>query len=152
MRPLVRFNVQVIVEQNGRRESGYAGGGGRYGYVELLGGDTRRVSELQGRTGSDGAEVVMAGAVPHRAVLERLRTAIRRMAPGAEECISYGLAAFRLKGRMLVALGATGPIEFDKNGDIVGPFRLWRIQNGEVTTTGQMSAEEVQGVQARLPR
>src|SRR5688572_1344114 len=39
VRPLVRFNVQVIVEQNGRRESGYAGGGGRYSYAELLGGE-----------------------------------------------------------------------------------------------------------------
>ena len=38
VRPLVRFNVQVIVEQDGRRESGYTGGGGRYGYDELLGG------------------------------------------------------------------------------------------------------------------
>ncbi|MGV8941679.1 MAG: metalloprotease TldD [Lysobacter sp.] len=36
VRPLVRFNVQVIVEQNGRRESGYTGGGGRYSYAELL--------------------------------------------------------------------------------------------------------------------
>ncbi len=36
VRPLVRMNVQVIVEQNGRRESGYAGFGGRYGYEELL--------------------------------------------------------------------------------------------------------------------
>ncbi len=36
VRPLVRLNVQVIVEQEGRRESGYAGGGGRYGYAELL--------------------------------------------------------------------------------------------------------------------
>lgn len=36
VRPLVRLNVQVIVEQNGRRESGYAGGGGRYGYAELF--------------------------------------------------------------------------------------------------------------------
>ncbi|WP_147651590.1 metalloprotease TldD [Vulcaniibacterium gelatinicum] len=36
VRPLVRFNVQVIVEQHGRRESGYAGGGGRHGYAELL--------------------------------------------------------------------------------------------------------------------
>jgi TldD protein len=36
IRPLVRFNVQVIVEQNGRRESGYSGGGGRYGYAELF--------------------------------------------------------------------------------------------------------------------
>ena len=37
VRPLVRLNVQVIVEQNGRRESGYSGYGGRYSYEELLG-------------------------------------------------------------------------------------------------------------------
>ncbi|MDO5506414.1 MAG: metalloprotease TldD [Pseudoxanthomonas suwonensis] len=36
VRPLVRLNVQVIVEQDGRRESGYAGYGGRHGYAELL--------------------------------------------------------------------------------------------------------------------
>ncbi|KAB8318524.1 metalloprotease TldD [Tolypothrix campylonemoides VB511288] len=36
VRPLVRLNVQVIVEQNGRRETGYVGGGGRHGYAELL--------------------------------------------------------------------------------------------------------------------
>ena len=39
VRPLVRFNVSVIVEHNGRRESGAGGGGGRIGYAELLGGD-----------------------------------------------------------------------------------------------------------------
>jgi TldD protein len=36
VRPLVRLNVQVIAEANGRREQGVAGGGGRYGYRELL--------------------------------------------------------------------------------------------------------------------
>ena len=36
VRPLVRLNVQVIVEQNGRRESGYAGMGGRHAYAELF--------------------------------------------------------------------------------------------------------------------
>ena len=36
VRPLVRLNVQVIVEHDGRRESGYAGGGGRYSYAELF--------------------------------------------------------------------------------------------------------------------
>jgi uncharacterized protein YdhG (YjbR/CyaY superfamily) len=41
-----------------------------------------------------------------RAVLERLRKTIRSAAPKAEECISYGLAAFRLNGRPLVAFGA----------------------------------------------
>jgi len=39
VRPLVRFNVQVIVEQGGRRESGYAGGGGRFDYRELFADD-----------------------------------------------------------------------------------------------------------------
>ena len=39
VRPLVRMNVQVIVEQNGRRESGYAGFGGRHSYEQLLADD-----------------------------------------------------------------------------------------------------------------
>jgi TldD protein len=36
VRPLVRMNVTVIVEQNGRREQGYAGCGGRYTLAELV--------------------------------------------------------------------------------------------------------------------
>ncbi len=36
VRPLVRMNVQVIAEHGGRRESGSGGGGGRYGFDELL--------------------------------------------------------------------------------------------------------------------
>jgi TldD protein len=39
VRPLVRFNVTVIAEQNGRRETGYAGAGGRYSLSELVSGD-----------------------------------------------------------------------------------------------------------------
>jgi TldD protein len=39
VRPLVRFNVSVIVEQNGRREQGYAGAGGRYTLEELMAND-----------------------------------------------------------------------------------------------------------------
>ncbi len=41
-----------------------------------------------------------------RAALERLRRAIHAAAPKAEECISYGVPAFRLNGRFLVGLGA----------------------------------------------
>ncbi|APH58019.1 Microcin-processing peptidase 2 (TldD) [Granulibacter bethesdensis] len=36
LRPLVRLNIAVIVEQDGRRESGSFGTGGRYGYDRLL--------------------------------------------------------------------------------------------------------------------
>src|SRR5438477_2282806 len=42
-----------------------------------------------------------------RAALEKLRKTIQAAAPQAEEFISYGLAAFRLNGRPLVAFGAT---------------------------------------------
>jgi uncharacterized protein YdhG (YjbR/CyaY superfamily) len=42
-----------------------------------------------------------------RAALQKLRKSIQAAAPQAEECISYGLAAFRLDGKPLVAFGAT---------------------------------------------
>jgi TldD protein len=36
VRPLVRLNIQIVVEQNGRRESGHHGLGGRYLYDDLF--------------------------------------------------------------------------------------------------------------------
>ena len=41
-----------------------------------------------------------------RVALEKLRKIIRAVAPKAEECISYGIPAFRLNGRSLVFFGA----------------------------------------------
>ena len=41
-----------------------------------------------------------------RAALEKLRRAIKSVAPKAEECISYQLPSFRLGGRLLVSFGA----------------------------------------------
>lgn len=51
-------------------------------------------------------EYLAALSEDRRATLEKLRRTIRAAAPEAEECISYGLAAFRQDG-MLVAFGAT---------------------------------------------
>ena len=42
VRPLVRLSVSVIAEQNGRRETGSAGGGGRFGFAYF---DDARISE-----------------------------------------------------------------------------------------------------------
>ena len=41
-----------------------------------------------------------------RATLEKLRRAITAAAPEAEECISYGVPAFRLGGKVRVLFGA----------------------------------------------
>jgi len=42
----------------------------------------------------------------HRGVPEKIRQTIHAVAPKAEECISYGIPAFRLNGRSLVFFGA----------------------------------------------
>ena len=52
-------------------------------------------------------EYLAALSEDKRVALDRLRKAIRAAAPGAEECISYQLPAFRLDGKVLVHLGAT---------------------------------------------
>lgn len=41
-----------------------------------------------------------------RAALEGIRKAIRAAVPRGEECISYGVPAFRLDGKVLVGFGA----------------------------------------------
>jgi uncharacterized protein YdhG (YjbR/CyaY superfamily) len=42
----------------------------------------------------------------HRAALEKLRKTIKAAVPKAEECIDYGVAAFRLNDKVLVGFAA----------------------------------------------
>ena len=60
-----------------------------------------------------------------RGALEELRRVIREAAPGAEECISYGLAAFRLNGKPLVGFGAGANhcAFYPMNGSTVEAFK-----------------------------
>ena len=71
---------------------------------------------MTARWGGGGSRAARASAIDaylaglsagKRGALEKLRRTIRSAAPGAEECISYRLPAFRKEG-MLVAFGATG--------------------------------------------
>ena len=52
-------------------------------------------------------EYLAALSDDQRAALEKLRKTIKAAAPKAEECINYGLAAFRLDGKNLLGFGAT---------------------------------------------
>ena len=72
-----------------------------------------------------------------RAALQKLRRAIKTAAPGAEECISYGMPAVRLRGKMLVWFGAATnhcafypgafPIHAHK-----GELKAYRISKGTI--------------------
>ena len=62
-RPLVRMNVSVLVEENGRREQGYCGAGGRYSLAELVANDTpQRLAREAARQALINLEAVPAPA------------------------------------------------------------------------------------------
>jgi uncharacterized protein YdhG (YjbR/CyaY superfamily) len=58
-----------------------------------------------------------------RTALERLRRTIGAAVPGAEECIAYGVPAFRLGGKFLVGFGAAANhCSFYPGGTAMTPF------------------------------
>ncbi len=95
VRPLVRMNVSVIVEQEGRREQGYAGCGGRYTLDELVAND---------RPLSLGREAVRQALVNLEAVPAPAGTMTVVLGPGwpgvlLHEAIGHGLEGdFNRKG------------------------------------------------------
>lgn len=49
-------------------------------------------------------------------------------------------------GKPIKYHGATGPIEFDANGDVTGPALVWKITNGEIVTDRTISIDEMQAL------
>lgn len=99
-----------------------------------------------------GLSVAQAG----RAESPAIRDAIRKVVDPKGAVVHAGAAEFRKafalikEGKPVRYVGVIGPVSFDRYGDITGPFRLWRIQNGQVTTVGEMSAAEVDQLKAKL--
>lgn len=52
------------------------------------------------------------------------------------------------QGKPIRYVGVIGAVQFDQYGDITGPFRLWRITDGKVVTTGEMTTAEVDKLKA----
>ena len=56
------------------------------------------------------------------------------------------------QGKPIRYEGVIGPVSFDQFGDITGPFRLWKITDGKVTTIGEMSTDEVNALKAKIAK
>jgi branched-chain amino acid transport system substrate-binding protein len=99
-----------------------------------------------------GLAIAQAGKFEAAAI----RDGIRKVTAPGGEVVHAGPAGFAraielIKQKKPVRyVGVIGPVQFDKNGDIAGPFRTWKIANGEVVTVGQMTTEEVAAIQAKL--
>jgi uncharacterized protein YdhG (YjbR/CyaY superfamily) len=69
---------------------------------------SRLVSRSSGRGETSKIDDYLASiGGDQRAALDRLRTTIRSIVPRAEECISYGMPAFRVDGAIVAGFRAT---------------------------------------------
>ncbi|MGE8105633.1 ABC transporter substrate-binding protein [Allorhizobium sp. NPDC080224] len=126
-------------------------------YAEFSGG-IEPSAPAADRSYDAGAIVALAIAKAGKADKDAIKTAISEVtAPGGTP-IYAGKAEFEkalglLKdGKPIKYEGVIGPVSFDQYGDITGPFRLWKISDGEVTTVGQMESSEVSEIKATLSK
>ena len=47
-------------------------------------------------------------------------------------------------------MGATGAFTFDKNGDVIGPMLVWKVQGGNIVTEKTFSTEEMQAIEKKV--
>ncbi|MGH7321374.1 MAG: ABC transporter substrate-binding protein [Candidatus Rokuibacteriota bacterium] len=103
-----------------------------------------------------GAILGLALAQAGKAESAALRDSIRKVLDPNGTTIYAGAPEFRKafalikEGKPVRYVGVIGPVQFDRYGDITGPFRLWRIQNGQVATTGEMSMADVDQLKAKV--
>ena len=103
-----------------------------------------------------GAIVGLAIAQAGKADAAAIKDAIRKVVDPNGTVIHAGKEEFTKalalikEGKPIKYEGVIGPVAFDEYGDITGPFRLWRIKDGEVTTVGEMSTADVAAVKAKI--
>src|SRR5262249_27117838 len=105
-----------------------------------------------------GAIVALAAAKAGKGDSAAIKAAIPEVvAEGGEKIFAgkdeFAKALALIKaGKPIKYEGVIGPVSFDKFGDITGPFRLWRIKDGQVTTVGEMSAADVDKIKSGLAK
>lgn len=103
-----------------------------------------------------GALVGLAIAIAGGPDAAKLPDALRAAVNPEGEVIHAGKDEFTkalgliAEGKPIRYEGVIGPVNFDAYGDISGPFRLWQIVDGAVTTTGEMTNADVEAVQAQV--
>ncbi|MFN4142858.1 ABC transporter substrate-binding protein [Aestuariivirga sp.] len=127
-----------------------------YGNYEAFSGGIKPDAPAADRSYDAGAIVALAAAKAGKGDAAAIKEAIRQVTDPAGEPVHAGKEEFAKalalikEGKPIKYEGVIGPISFDQHGDITGPFRLWKIKDGVVTTTGEISAEEVGKIKASL--
>lgn len=129
-----------------------------YSGFEAFSGGIKPDAPAADRSYDAGAIVALAIAKAGKADAAAIKAAIPQVVAEGGTPIHAGKSEFAKAlqlikdGKPIKYEGVIGPVSFDQYGDITGPFRLWRIQDGKVTTVGEMSAAEVDQTRAALAK
>ena len=73
-----------------------------------------------------------------------IRDALRRVANPPGEAVGPGVEGIARALALIAEVedvnyeGASGPVDFDENGDVTGPIEVWKIEDGEIRSTGRL--------------
>jgi len=130
-RPLVRLNVSVVVEQDGKRETGSAGGGGRFSISRLTEGDEAR------QLVREAVRLALLGLGAHDAPAGTMPVVLGPGWPGIllHEAIGHGLEGdFNRKGTSVFA---------DKMGKRVAAKGITVVDDGTIAERrGSLSIDD----------
>lgn len=85
-----------------------------------------------------------------------IRDNMRRVITPNGEVHGTGAAGIRsameaiAAGRTIRYVGATGPFQFDANGDVTGPALIWRVQNGQFQEVRTLDMDTMNALFARV--
>ena len=115
---------------------------------------TTRLSPVQAYDA--GAIIGLAVAIAGKSDPSAIKDAIRKVVDPNGTVVHAGKDEFAKAlqlikdGKPIKYEGVIGSISFDGYGDITGPFRLWRIKDGEIATVGTMTTADVNAVKAKI--
>ena len=72
-----------------------------------------------------------------------IRDAVRSISNAPGEEVGPGVAGIARALALIAAgedinyQGAAGPVDFDENGDVVGPIEIWQVSEGAIVSTGR---------------
>jgi branched-chain amino acid transport system substrate-binding protein len=121
---------------------------------------TQKPAQGPGRTGMYDSVVLAALAIQAARTDQdgsAIAAGVRRATDPRAARIDAGEAGFRTAlatladGKPVNYVGATGPLQFDGNGDIAVPFVAWTLDAaGALQITGRMSAEDVAAMRQKV--
>lgn len=129
-----------------------------YSNYEAFSGGIKPDAPAADRSYDAGAIVALAIAKAGSGDAAAIKAAIPQVVAHDGEKIFAGKDEFAKalqlmkEGKPIKYEGVIGPVNFDEYGDITGPFRLWKITDGAVTTVGEMSAEDVESLKEELAK